>query len=131
MDLGEIASTDLITKADATTPIPVASTNTVYTPSFPMSGVESVEFLGTSDGTVKVLCELEMSEVRPTTEESSDAEWREPDGLADLIELNDEVIHAVQLDVPKKKYGRIKMTGQAGNHASTTVRVKIHRREYP
>lgn|SRR3990167_1173381 len=131
MNLGEIVTTEILKKADATTPIPVASTDTIYSPSFPLQGLESVELLAASSGTVNVLVELEVGNVRPTTEESSDTNWAEPDGMADIINLNDEVVHVKQIDPPISKFGRFKFTGQTGNHASTTVQARLNRREYP
>lgn len=131
MNLGEIVSVDLITTAAAVSPIPVPSATTVYTPSFPMVGVGSIELLADSTGSVDVLIELEVGSAPPATEEASDANWAEPDGMADIINLVDEVIHVKEIDPPKMKYGRLKMTGQGSNHASTTVRIKLNRREYP
>ena len=131
MNLGEVVTVDAIKKADATTPIPVASTGTIYTPSFPLAGVESIEFLAASDGAVNVLVQLQVSSDRPTTEEATDTDWAVPDGLADIINLTDETVHTKQIDAPRVKYGRLKLIGQGSNAASTTVRINLNRREYP
>ena len=131
MNLGDIITSEILKKLDATTPIPTASTNTIYTPSFPMGGIESIDLLAASDGTVNVLVELELGADRPTTEEASDTSWAEPDGMADLFNLTDEIIHTKQIDAPRKRYGRLKMTGQGSNHASTTVKITLNRRQYP
>lgn len=131
MDLGEIVTAEVIRKADATTPIPVASTNTIYTPSFPLAGVESFQFLAVSSGSVDILVELEVGSERPTTEEASDTNWAEPDGLADLFNITDETVHFKQIDAPRVKYGRLKLTGQGSNHSSTTLAITLNRRELP
>lgn len=120
-----------ITKASGTTPIAVASTNTVYTPAFELFGGEAfgVALLAASDGTVDVKVELEESMEEPTSE-ASDTDMAEPDGFPDVINLTDEVIHIKQITPVPAKWARFKLTGQGSNHASTTVRIDLFRQEY-
>ena len=123
---------EIIAKADATTPIPVASTGTIYTPSFPLYGGDAfgLEVLAVSSGDVDVLIELEIGNVRPTTEEAADSNWAEPDGMADILNVVDETIHFKQVSPAcPARYGRFKLTGQGTNHASTTLRLRLFRQE--
>lgn len=127
-----IGVVDPISKADATTPIPVASTGTVYTPLFNLHGADAfgLEVLAVSDGDVDVKVELEIGNVAPATVEASDGNWSEPDGMADIINVTDEVIHFKQVTPAcPAKYGRFKLTGQGSNDATTTLRLKIFRQE--
>lgn len=122
-----------ITKADATTPIPVASTGTVYTPIFELYGGENfgVGLLAASSGTIDVLVELEesMSDMADITSETADVDMVEPDGFPDVINLTDGLLHMKQLTPVPAKYGRFKLTGQGSNHSSTTVRIDLFRQE--
>lgn len=132
MNLGQVSTFDLITKADATSPIPVATTGTIYTPAFRLEGVEGVEIIAASTGVVDVLVKLETSNVLPTTEEAADSEYTVPDGFADVMNVTDETKHSRELGAPKgDKYGRFKLIGQGSNDASTTLRIRIARKEYP
>lgn len=128
----KIGTTDRIMKQDGTDPIPVASTGTVYTPSFPLMGAEAfgVTLLAASDGDVDVKIELEQGEQRPTTEEAVDASfWKEPDGMADVLVVNDKLLHKKNLAPVPGLYGRFKLTGQGSNDATTTIRIDLFRQE--
>lgn len=131
MNLGQIVTSGLLKKADATSPIPVASEAVIYTPSFQMSGLEGFEFLAaTASGSIDVLAALEVGAAPPATEEATDTDWAEPDGLEDIINVKDTSVHVRQLVAPNAKYGRLKLTGQGSNSAGTTVQIRINRREF-
>jgi len=126
-----IGTVDAIKTAAGTAAIPVASTATVYTPSFPLYGADAfgVSLLAASDNDVDVKVELEEGMERPATEEAASASWVEPDGLADIALLSDEVLHIVQVTPVPAKYGRFKLTGQGTNDATTTVTINLFRQE--
>ena len=120
-----------IMKADGTDPIPVASTNTVYTPVFELHAGEAfgvaMKAVVTS-GTPDVKVELEESMELPTSE-AADTDMVEPDGFPDVFNLTDQLVHIKQITPVPAKYGRFKLTGQGMNPASTTVRIDLFRQE--
>jgi len=120
-----------LTKADATEPIPVASTGVVYTPSFPLYGADAfgVALKCASVGDIDVKVELEVGMERPATEESADDDWAEADGTADVAIITDTDPHPIQMTPVPSRYGRYKMTGQGSNHATTTIRMDLFLQE--
>lgn len=127
----KVGTVNQITKADATTPIPVGNTVTEYSQSFPLAPGENfgIKLLADSDGTVDVLVELEVSMDLPSTEGSADDNFVEPEGFADILNLTDEDVHIKSISAPYAKYGRLKLTGQGSNHSSTTVAADIFKVE--
>lgn len=119
-----------IKTASGTSPIAVASTGTVYTPAFPLNFAEAfgVGLLADSSGVVNVLVELEECMTEPTSE-AADVDCVEPDGFPDVINLTDKLMHIKQITPVPAKYGRLKLTGQGLNHASTTVRIELFMQE--
>lgn len=127
----KIGTTQRITTAAGTTPIPVASDAVVYTPSLPIMGGEAwgVTVLPDSDGDVDVKIELEQGEAPPSTEEAVSADWVEPDGMADILNVTDKVLHKKRVTPIPGMYARFKLTGQGTNDASTTIRIDLFRQE--
>ena len=110
--------------------IPVAGVVTVYSESFPLFDVEKafgVKILAGGTGTKKVLVELEESNARPSTEGSADSDYVEADSVPDVALLTDTDLHIVEVEPILRMYGRLKLTGQSTNDASTTVTVSISR----
>lgn len=124
--MSKIGTVTRITKADATTPIPVASDATVYTPHFNLYGGEAfgVTLLAASDGDVNLKIELEEGMSIPTLE-AADTNCVEPEGFPDIAVIEDELAHIVQITPVPAKYGRFKITGQSTNHATTTLRIDL------
>ena len=117
--------------AAGTVAIPVASTGTVYTPTFEINGLEAigVQVKLTSDGDAKVLVQLEHCMAEPTSEAADTSNATIPDGFADILDITDELIHIKQINPVPAKYARFKLTGQGTNNASTTATIKIFRQE--
>jgi len=110
--------------------IAVASEAVVYTQSFPLFDVDErigIKIKAGGTGTKKVLVELEESDVRPTTEGTADSDYTEPDSLSDVALLDNTDLHIVEATPVLLQYGRFKLTGQAGNDASTTVAINVSR----
>lgn len=124
--MSKIGTVTRITKADATTPIAIDETATVYTPHFNLYGGEAfgVAFLAASDGDTNLKIELEEGMSIPNSE-ASDADWVEPEGFADVAIIEDELSHIVQITPVPAKYGRFKITGQSTNHTTTTIRIDL------
>lgn len=121
-------TTQNIVGSDLSTTIAVASTATVYTKAFPMTyGANfAIGAIATSSGNVALKIELECSYQLPTTEGAADGTYVEPDGMADVFSsIADEVQHYKQLYPIPMPFARFKITGGAGNDASTTVQIKL------
>uniref|UniRef100_A0A6H1ZNV5 Uncharacterized protein n=1 Tax=viral metagenome TaxID=1070528 RepID=A0A6H1ZNV5_9ZZZZ len=105
--------------------IAVASTAVVYTKAMKLAfgdyfalSYKAVSAAGSPD--VKI--ELEQSYELPTTEGSSDAEWVEPENMADIeTNLTVETQKHKSLSPIPLPYGRFKITGNAGNAADTIL----------
>jgi len=122
---------DILTYLHSTT-IAIASDATIYTKSWEWGTGEdfSLDYIATSDGTVGLKIELEQGNTLPGTEGSSDDDWAVAENAQDIESaLADEVQHFKKLSPPLSKYGRLKITGSAGNHSSTTLRAKLARQE--
>lgn len=106
------------------TSIPVASTATVYTKAIPLTlgRYFALSYKATSDGDVDLKIELEQSHKLPTTEGASDASYVVGEGISDIeTNLTDEFWHHASVSPIPVKYGRLKITGQGTNHASTVI----------
>ncbi len=92
-----------------------------------------VHFLGvqfqftSAGGTPDVKIEWESSYQRPATENASDSLYVVPDGTSGLIDANvtDEIWHVDAINPPPNAFGRIKLTGNAGNPADTVATVWV------
>lgn len=129
--MSQISSVEQIKNASEVAEIPVASTATVYTKSFMIGNVESMGLLAkaTSDGSVQVLIEMEIGPAVPTTEGAADSNYFEAEGYPDIMTLVDEINHLKPITPIPMKYARFKLTGQGSNHSSTTVNLKLFRKE--
>lgn len=107
------------------TTIAVASTGTAYSRHFLMpKGVSFAwEFLFSSDAAVDVKIELEQSDVEPAVPATpaSDGNYVVPDGKTLSTQVNDEVYHRIAYSPVVSGYGRLKLTGQGSNAASTIL----------
>ena len=109
---------------DVTT-IPVASTATVYTKSFPMEGAEYFDMAVLGAGTtLDIKIEFEQSHIEPVTEGAVDTYWSE--SIAD-IEANHSAKTYVHYGLAPKvaKFGRFKLTGQGSNSADATLQIWV------
>jgi hypothetical protein len=128
MKIGTVTN---FTNAAGTAAIPVASTATVYTPTFEINALEAlgVQAKLTSDGDAKVLIQLEHCMASPTSEAADTSNAVIPDGFPDILDITDELVHIKQINPVPAKYARFKLTGQGTNDASTTCTLKIFRQE--
>lgn len=94
-----------------------------------------IHFLGTHfqftsvAGTPDVKIEWESSFKRPATENAADSTYVVPGGTSGLIDANvtDEIWHGEAINPPPNAFGRIKLTGNAGNPADTVATVWVFR----
>ncbi len=114
-----------ILKVGGVSSIAVSGETTVYSASFPLPKGEafSWSFDFASDGDVDVKVELEQAYARPTTEGSADATvYVVPDNkTTEIISITDEVLHITAYAPNATPYARLKITGNSGNDASTTL----------
>ena len=107
------------------TSLAAPSETTVFSQSFPLlKGAAygwTLQFSSAGDIDVKV--ELEQGFTRPTTEGTTDtATFVVPDNkTTELISIDDEDLHVTAYAPDATPYGRLKITGQSGNAASTTL----------
>jgi len=105
--------------------IPIASTAVVYSASFLFGSSKnfSLKYKAASDGTTGLKIELEISNVRPTTEGSVDAtNYAVPANFANIeSDLADENLHSDAVNPPAFPYMRFKITASGGNDASTVL----------
>ncbi len=122
---------DTIMKLDGTSPIPVASTATVYTPHFPLHGADAfgVSILLAGAGDQKVTMELEEGMEEPENDEAQSDNFVIPDGFPTVFDVEDTNLHIKQLTPIPARYGRFKITGKTGNNAATTALIKLFRQE--
>jgi len=127
----KIGTATPITTAAGTVQIPVASTETVYTPAFPIHGLEamSVHVKLTSDTDAKVLVSLEHCMDEPTSEAEDTTNAVVPDGFPDVLDITDELVHIKQVTPVPCMYARFKLVGQGTNGATTTALIKIFKQE--
>jgi len=109
--------------------VPLADgTTAVYSNSFPLRRGLTYSFevkLG-GTGTKAVKVELEQANVRPATEGSADNAWVIPDnktGTPVFSSIADTNTHIVAYAPDATAFGRLKVTGLAGNDASTVFSV--------
>ncbi len=117
-----------MTDKDGTADIAVASTGTVYTKSLDLGYKEyfALFLTATSSGTVNVVVTLEQSYRTPRPEGVADTEWVAPEGASTIITLSDENSHITPISSMKAlPYFRLKLVGDTGNDASTTVNIRL------
>ena len=128
--IGPISQNVLNSSGSST--IAVASTGTVYTKYIRFKSAEyfAIMYKATSDGTVNLKIELEQSYAKPSTEGAADTNYVEPEDVDDIDDsVTDEVWHIKTLNPDPLPYGRFKLTGQTGNHSSTTIEIKFFKQE--
>ena len=125
-----VAISDVLTSANSTS-IAVAGTATVYTKAFKIPYAEYFSIFArvSSEGTVNVKLELEECWKLPAIEGSTDGDYSIPDGMATVMTLTDETQHSKSLSPIVTEYIRFKLTGLAGNDASTTLRLRLAKQE--
>ena len=119
-------------KRDIESALAVATTSTVYSKSFNLSYGRffALSYKATSAGAVNLKIELEQCYEPPTTEGSADGDFAVPEGVSEIdAGLTDENQHHISVSPIPLKYGRFKVTGLAGNDASTTLELKLSTQE--
>jgi len=110
--------------------IPVATTGTIWTPSFKVSRADrfSLHAKAASGGTIDLLVQLEVGMVVPATEESEDTtNFSIPSGFSNIVNLVSTTLWEKELDLPPFPFMRFKVTGQGSNAASTTILLKLYK----
>ncbi len=129
-----VTSDPILSSAEAVN-IAIASAAVVYTKAFKLAfgeyfglAYKAVSESGTPD--IKIELELSIKDVVPTTEGAADANYVEAENAAD-IELNliTETWHIKTLSPVTSVYGRLKITGNAGNPADTIFNGHINKQE--
>lgn len=73
-------------------------------------------------GTADVQVDWQASDVLPAGEGGADTNYVIPDDMSiPFVSLNDEIFHVKQIYPPPTTYGRLKVTGNAGNPSDTVV----------
>ncbi len=123
---------NILTSADSTD-IAVAGAVTVYTKVFKLAFGEyfCLSYKATvSAGAPDLKIELQQSFQEPTTEGATDSNWVEPENMADIeTSLTTETYHHKSLSPVTLPFARLKITGAAGNAASTVLNAKISQQE--
>ncbi len=129
----KVFTQDVLDASDnLTTDIAVASTAVIYTKSFKLSFADyfAISYIASSTGTPALKIELEQSFQEPTTEGSSDANWVEPENMADIeTALATKTMHHKSLAPVTLAYARFKITGGASNPSDTTIAIKVSQQE--
>ena len=108
--------------------IAVAGTAVIYTKSINLKRGEffAIWYKATSEGTVNIKIEIEQSYKLPTTEGAVDTDWVVPESMSAVIAaLDDENAHCESINPIAMPYLRLKITGGAGNDATTTLAIEI------
>ena len=116
-----------ITLGGSTT-IAISGTDTVYTDTYLLSYVDymAIRYKASSSGVVNLKIEMEQDIEAPATENVSDTDMTEPDDLPDVdTALTDTNNHKKQFLPDTFKCYRFKITGLAGNDASTTLTIYV------
>lgn len=129
----KIIGVDQIYSALGVANMPIPGAVTRYSNSFKLElGAEfGLDFIAAvSAGAPDLKIELEQSYVKPTTEGSADINYVVPEGgitiVASLTAVTRQITSLAPVVAP---YGRFKITGAAGNHASTTLNIKLTKTE--
>jgi len=114
------------------TDIAIASTATVYTPAFKLSGRDNfcLSYQAADSGTPDLLIQLQQGYTLPGTEGSTDDDWVIPEGIANIeTNLVTKTRHHKQITPVTLPYARLKITGNAANPATTTIDIKVSMEE--
>ena len=116
---------EIVVSASGVVAIPVPSTTTVYTKSFPMEDGIYFDMATLGAGTtLDIKIEFEQSHVEPVTEGAADTYWSE--SITDIA-ANHSAKTYVHYDLSPKtaKFGRFKLTGQGANTADATLQIWV------
>ena len=105
-----------------------AHSATIYSHSFDLTRSTFFGVMMTAAGTtVKMVVELEVSDVRPTTEGAADTvNYAVPDNMPEVNDdLADTNLFITSMSPPAFQYGRFKIKTGAGNTADTTINIKL------
>jgi hypothetical protein len=127
--------TENIVTAARSASIAVASTAVVYTRHFRLGDSETFSLLyqaTSASGAPDVTIELQESDTVPTTEGADDANWFEHEGVGDVaVNLTAETPNKKDVYPVTSKFGRLKITGNAGNTADAIVTAKLSKQVDP
>ena len=116
-----------VVTAEDSADIAVNATAVVYTKSFKLVNGQYFGMFAravSATGAAKVKIELEQGPLLPTVEGSAETtRFVEPDGMADIIDIVDELMHVKTISPVPGPYGRYKITGAADNPADTIVNI--------
>jgi len=124
--LTHVKTMDLIALETSST-LAVGTTDTAYTQSFqwPQASNWSMEYGLTSSGTMDVKVEVEVGTAAPATEGAASTSYDQVTTLA--ANLADANLHFDAPNPPVAVMGRLKLTGQGSNDASTVLStLKLH-----
>ena len=97
------------------------TSGSIYTESFPLPRNSTFAFRLKVSATVavKLVFELEQSNVVPATEKAVDAsDWAVPDSASEIIaDLTDTNVHIIAFPPAATNFGRLKITKDTGNTA--------------
>lgn len=113
-----------INGSDGNQSIAINGATTVYSQSFPLHYGQYFGLAYKAAGSAPDLkIQLEQSPVAPSTEGASDANYVIPSGVADITSSVTATTMNIQSISPvPMRYGRLKITGNVGNGANTTLR---------
>ena len=116
--------TPVVTAAEAAD-ILVNATAVVYTKAFKLINGQYFGLFAravSATGAAKVKIEFEQGPLLPTTEGAAETtRWVEPDGMSDIVDITDELMHVFTITPKPGPYGRYKITGAAENPVDTIV----------
>ena len=132
--MSKIMGTDVVTLANGSASLAVASAAVIYTKALLIKPGEifalSYKFTSAA-GSPDVKIEIEQSFQAPATEGSADADyWAEPENTSDIeLSLVTEAIRHKAINPITLPYIRFKITGNAANPADTVGNMWLTRQE--
>lgn len=129
----ESISVDQVFGSTGVDNIPCGGAAVFYTKHFKLDYADrfGVQYKATVTGAATILLkiELEQGNVAPT-DCAADTNFVVPEGGATVVAaLADELVHITTLAPVVAKYGRFKITGSGGNHASVALALKLAKAE--
>ena len=130
---GRISKPDTIVSSLSASPIPIPGASTFYTMSFDVThGTDfALEFTPASSGTTEITSiNIEQGSARPTTEGAADSKWVTPSGLSAIVStVSAETTVIIAFAPVSFPYARFRILTAGANHASTTIEMKVGKRE--
>lgn len=108
--------------------IPIAGNVVVYSKAFDLryGAYFAAQYKAGGGAGLDLTIQLEQSYDLPTTEGAADSKYVIPDSMADIhANLADTDWHIKSLSPVAMPYGRLKITGGAGNPADATLQMKL------